>query len=115
MKEKKYHKARKEILGLLEDSLTSTTRRDVGDLDIPASIVAIVEQRAEELLINFEEIIRKRRFGPFWFGVSQSIVGSILLFLVLGVLAFIISGSKQNPLDMLSNRTNTQTSEQPVK
>lgn len=111
MSTKEYHSARSEIKSLINVSLKAEAIQLTGVKKVPETLDTLFDEKSEALLYKFEDIVNKKRFGPFWFGVWQSVVGSLIVFLVLGLLALILYGFKQNPFQMLTGSNEIQTTQ----
>ena len=107
MKSKDYASTRAEILDLVYLSLHAQVKEELKGssktkkFEVPAAFNAYNLERSEALLNRFESMAKRKLYGPFWYGVGQSVLGSILVFLLLGLLAIILYGATQNPFRML--------------
>jgi hypothetical protein len=107
---KDYYKARQEVKGLMVATLEQDLLNKSGQKRSSKTLREAVEARTEELLGRFEEIaftkivqteFRNSRPG-FWIGVGQSLLGSVLLFVLLAVFALVLYGMKVNPFELLT-------------
>ncbi len=103
----KYRDTHKELHALIVAQL----KADALDKNEPdsASLDELLEIKADSLLLEYEQLAAKRTQFSFWYGVWQSLVGGLLVFPILALLAFTLSGFKLNIFRILSEDTTPPT------
>ena len=108
----KYQAAREELKGAVVSELRAQAKDNKVEniISLEGLFLSVAEQR----LVEFERLATKTAERSYWYGVGQSILGSFLVFVVLGLAALAILGSRQDPRDLAKGKVNNPDSVAPA-